>query len=75
MGTFVKLDNENFVIQGVSVVNEVFIINGIEDEQVGVDFLNNLYQTNDVWKQTSYNTNGGIPLYKWNSKSRPKQGF
>jgi hypothetical protein len=41
MGTFVKLDNENFVIQGVSVVNEVFIINGIEDEQVGVDFLNN----------------------------------
>jgi hypothetical protein len=45
MGTFVKLDNENFVIQGVSVVNEVFIINGIEDEQVGVDFLNNLYQT------------------------------
>jgi hypothetical protein len=25
-----------------------------------VDFLNNLYGTNDVWKQTSYNTRGGI---------------
>ena len=23
----------------------------------GIDFLNNLYKTNDVWKQTSYNGN------------------
>jgi len=29
-------------------------------EQAGVDFLNNLYGTNDVWKQTSYNTIGGV---------------
>ena len=55
-----KLNNENFVIQGVSLVNEVFTINGIEVEQIGVDFLNNLYQTNDIWKQTSYNTRGGV---------------
>jgi hypothetical protein len=60
MGSFVKLNNENFVIQGVSLVNEVFTINGIEVEQIGVDFLNNLYQTNDIWKQTSYNTRGGV---------------
>lgn len=60
MGTFVKLNNENFVIQGVSLVNEVFTINGVEVEKAGVDFLNKIYQTNDVWKQTSYNTNGGI---------------
>jgi DNA phosphorothioation-dependent restriction protein DptG len=26
-------------------------------EQAGVDFLNNLYKTNDIWKQTSYNNN------------------
>ena len=26
-------------------------------EQAGVDFLNNLYGTRDVWKQTSYNGN------------------
>jgi hypothetical protein len=60
MGTFVKLNNENFVIQGVSLINEMFTINGIEDEQVGVNFLNKIYQTNDVWKKTSYNTIGGI---------------
>jgi hypothetical protein len=26
-------------------------------EQAGADFLNNLYKTRDVWKQTSYNGN------------------
>ena len=31
-------------------------------EQAGIDFLNNLYKTNDVWKQTSYNTRGGVYL-------------
>jgi len=60
MATFVKLNNENFVIQGVSLVNKVFTINGIEVEKIGVDFLNNLYKTNDVWKRTSYNTRGGV---------------
>ena len=29
-------------------------------EQAGVDFINNLYGTNDIWKQTSYNTIGGV---------------
>ena len=28
-------------------------------EQAGIDFLNNLYGTNDTWFQTSYNTIGG----------------
>jgi len=60
MGTFVKLDNDNFVIQGISLDNIVFTINGIEDEQKGVDFLNKLFETNDIWKQTSYNTIGGL---------------
>jgi len=26
-------------------------------EKAGVDFLNTLYKTNDIWKQTSYNNN------------------
>lgn len=60
MGSFVKLNNENFVIQGVALVNEIFTVNNIEIEQIGIDFLNNLYKTNDVWKKTSYNTRGGI---------------
>ena len=29
-------------------------------EQAGVDFLNTLYGTRDVWVQTSYNTRGGV---------------
>jgi hypothetical protein len=60
MGNFVKLNNDNFVIQGVSLINELFTINNIEIEQIGVDFLNKIYQTNHVWKKTSYNTLGGI---------------
>jgi hypothetical protein len=60
VGSFVKLNNDNFVIQGVSLVNEIFTINGIEDEQKGVDFLNKIFQTKDIWKQTSYNTIGGL---------------
>jgi len=60
MASFVKLNNDNFVIQGVALVNEIFTVNNIEIEQIGIDFLNNLYKTNDVWKKTSYNTRGGI---------------
>ena len=28
--------------------------------QAGIDFLNKIHKTNDVWKQTSYNTHGGV---------------
>jgi len=54
MAHFVKLGIGNKVVQGVVVHNDV-----ATSEQAGIDFLNNLYKTNDVWKQTSYNTYGG----------------
>ena len=57
MATFAKIGSENIVEQVVAVSNEV-----ATTEQAGVDFLNNLYNTNDVWKQTSYNTSGGVHL-------------
>jgi len=66
MAHFSKLDNNNVVIQVVTVSNEVITDeNGVEQEQLGVDFLNDLYKTSDNWKQTSYNFNfrknfGGI---------------
>ena len=61
MASFAKLDNNNIVIQLVAVVNEVIKdSNNIEQEQLGIDFLNQLYNTNDNWKQSSYNTNAGI---------------
>ena len=58
MAHFVKLGTGNIVEQIVSVNNSVITdVNGIEQEQLGINFLNNLYGTRDVWKQTSYNNN------------------
>jgi hypothetical protein len=54
MAHFVKLEN-NIVVQGVVVHNNELLVNGVESEQAGIDFLNNLYGTNDTWIQTSYN--------------------
>jgi hypothetical protein len=61
MAYFAKLGTGN-IIETVISINNVVITdsNGIEQEQLGVDFINNLYGTNDIWKQTSYNTIGGI---------------
>jgi hypothetical protein len=61
MASFAKIEN-NLVITVESVVNEVLKdSNGIEQEQLGIDFLKTLYnEPNAVWKQTSYNTIGGV---------------
>ena len=55
MAHFVKLGKGNIVLQGIVVHNDV-----ATTEQAGIDFINNLYGTNDIWKQTSYNTIGGV---------------
>jgi len=62
MASFAKLNSENIVTRVESVVNEVLKdSNGVEQESIGIDFLKTLYnEPNSVWKQTSYNTNGGI---------------
>jgi len=62
MASFAKLNSENIVITIESVVNDVLKdSNGIEQEQLGIDFLKTLYnEPNAIWKQTSYNTHGGI---------------
>ena len=52
MAYFAKLGTGNIVETIVAVHNDV-----ATSEQVGVDFLNNLYNTRDVWVQTSYNGN------------------
>ncbi len=60
MAYFTKLNLENIVEQVISIHNSVITdSNGIEQEQLGVDFINQLYKTNDIWKKTSYNTKGG----------------
>jgi hypothetical protein len=52
MAHFAKLGVGN-IIETVHVVSNDIATT----EQAGVDFLNNLYETRDVWKQTSYNGN------------------
>jgi hypothetical protein len=61
MASFAKIEN-NIVTIVVSVVNEVLKdSNGVEQENIGIEFLKNLYnEPNAIWKQTSYNTIGGI---------------
>ena len=56
MASFAKLGVGNIIEQVIVISNEVITDNnGNEQEQLGVDFINNLYGTRDVWKQTSYN--------------------
>jgi len=61
MASFAKIGLNGKVIEVQSVNNEVLHdSNGVEQENIGIDFLNNLYGTNDIWKQTSYNTANGV---------------
>ena len=57
MAHFAKLGTGNKIIKVEVVSNDI-----ATTEQAGLDFLNNLYNTSDVWKQTSYNTIGGVHL-------------
>ena len=50
MAHFAKLGTGN-IVEKVEVVSNDIATN----EQAGVDFLNTLYGTRDIWKQTSYN--------------------
>jgi hypothetical protein len=60
MASFAKIGLNGKVIEVQSVVNEVLHdSNGVEQESIGIDFLTKLTGY-PVWKQTSYNTHGGV---------------
>jgi hypothetical protein len=60
MASFAKIGLNNKVIEVLSVVNEVLHdSNGVEQEVIGIDFLTKLTGY-PLWKQTSYNTVGGV---------------
>ena len=60
MASFAKIGLNNKVIEVLSVVNEVLHdANGVEQEVIGIDFLTKLTGW-AIWKQTSYNTHGGV---------------
>jgi len=52
MAHFAKLGTGNIITTVEVVSNDI-----ATTEQAGIDFLNNLYNTRDVWKQTSYTGN------------------
>ena len=55
MANFAELDSNN-------VVKRVVVIHNNESptEEAGINFLKNLYGADTNWKQTSYNTFGGV---------------
>jgi hypothetical protein len=60
MASFAKIGLNGKVIAVHSVVNEVLHdANGVEQEVNGIDFLTKLTGW-AIWKQTSYNTHGGV---------------
>ena len=60
MASFAKIGLNSKVIQVLSVDNKVLQdSNGVEQESIGIDFLTKLTGWS-IWKQTSYNTYGGV---------------
>ena len=60
MASFAKIGLNSKVIEVLSVHNDVLKdSNGIEQEIIGIDFLTKLTGW-AIWKQTSYNTHGGV---------------
>jgi hypothetical protein len=61
MASFTKLDDNNVVLAVISVHdNELLDENGNESEQKGIDFLIGWSGGYTNWKQTSFNTIGGV---------------
>ena len=54
MAHFAKLDENNVVLAVHVVNNDVIVVDGIESEQAGIDFLTQIHG-HTKWKQTSYN--------------------
>jgi hypothetical protein len=60
MASFAKLNLENIVEQVITVNNNELLDNGIESEAKGIAFCKSLFGQETNWKQTSYNTYGGV---------------
>ena len=60
MASFAKIGLNGKLIEVLSINNEILKdANGIEQETLGIDFLTKLTGW-AIWKQTSYNTKGGV---------------
>jgi hypothetical protein len=57
MAHFAELDSNNKVLRVIVVHNNELLVNGVENEQKGIDFCKSLFGSNTNWIQTSYNNN------------------
>lgn len=57
MAHFAELDETSTVLRVLVVHNDVTTIDGVEDEQRGIDFLNGIIPDSGTWVQSSYNGN------------------
>ena len=56
MAYFAELNNENIVIRVIQINNEIILDdNGVEQEQLGIDFCKQLLNSENDWKKTSFN--------------------
>ena len=60
MAHFAKLGSDNIVLEVHGLSNEVLLVDGVEIEARGANFLHKLHKTDYTWKQTSYNTSRGV---------------
>jgi|TARA_R110000824_G_scaffold3080_1_gene14097 hypothetical protein len=60
MAHFAKLDDNNIVLAVHALGNKVTENSeSVEDENIGIAYLTKIHQHSN-WKQTSYNTTGGV---------------
>ena len=79
MAHFARLDENNKVLSVHVVNNSVILIDGVESEEAGIQFLRETHGHNN-WKQTSYNksfrknfaTINGTYLQEFNAFISPK---
>ncbi len=55
MAHFAKLDDTNAVLEVLAVHNSELLVDGVESEAKGIEFLTNWSGGYNNWKQTSYN--------------------
>lgn len=59
MAYFAKLDENNIVINVHAVENSIITVDGVESEQRGIEFLQQIHG-HPYWKQTSFNMVAGV---------------
>jgi hypothetical protein len=55
MAHFAQIDDNNIVIQVIVVANEELLLDGVENENKGIEFCKSLLGDDTRWVQTSYN--------------------